>query len=215
MKKLLTGISFFTFSFSLINPCHAQTFQAGSLIVALNYGIDGYSTQFHDVNNYTGQTQNSTGGAASTNLNLGGEFGVLNWLGLGLQGKFDNYIHGKDSGSVASAYGYEIGAIVNFHIVRHLHFDLLAGLDLGYSNLTVTSNDGYDDQVYGSGSWVDLHFTARVYIGKFGFGATLYFPSINYSNLTSNNAGFNEYVLASFKAHGEGLNFGVQYHFLQ
>jgi hypothetical protein len=212
MRKLFIVFSLCCFHFSLLS---AQTFQRGSLIISLDYGFDIYSTQLHEVDNNNLTFQNKTSGAASTNLNLGGEFGVTNWLGLGLQGKVDDYIRGKDSGGVASAYGFEIGAIVNFHIVRHLHFDLLAGLDLGYSNLTITSNDGYNDQVYGSGSWFDLHFTARVYIGKFGFGATLYFPIINYPNLTSNNAGFNEYVIASFKAHGEGVNLGIQYHFLR
>jgi hypothetical protein len=96
-----------------------------------------------------------------------------------------------------------------------MHFDLLGGLNFGFSNITITSNDGYNDQLYGSGGWYDIHFTARVYIGRFGFGATLYFPGINYSTVTSNNSIYNQYFLASLKAHGEGFNFGVQYHFLK
>lgn len=212
MKKLLLSFSLFIVHFSILK---AQSFQAGSLILSACYGFDGYSTQLHEVDSYSSTYQDKTSGAASTNVNLGGEFGITNWLGLGLQGKFDDYIHGKDSGGVASAYGIEIGAIINFHIVRHTHFDFLAGFDLGYSNLTITSNDGYNDQVYGSGSWFDIHLTPRLYIGRFGFNATLYFPFINYPNLTSNNAGFNEYVIASFKAHGEGLNIGIQYHLLR
>ncbi|HTA26482.1 MAG TPA: hypothetical protein VK809_01745 [Bacteroidia bacterium] len=214
MKKLLLGLSVSILGFSFFNPCSAQTFQSGSLIVSLTYGFDIYSTQYNQVNNYLSppQTISSTGGAASGNVNLGAEFGVTNWLGLGLQGKFDSYLH---KSNFQSANGGEYGILINFHIIRHLHFDLLGGFDVGGSQLTLTSNDGTNDQVYGSGSWFDIHFTSRVYIGKFGFSATLYFPSINYSNLTSNVSGYNEFVIASLKAHGEGLNFGVQYHFLK
>ena len=147
---------------------------------------------------------------------MGAEFGVANWLGLGLAGQFDEYIHGKnDSSGVSTALAFEIGAIINFHIVRHTHFDLLAGFDLGYSNLTVTSNDGTNDQIYGSGTWFDVHLTTRIYVGRFGFNVTLVFPNMNYPTLTSNVTTYNEYVLSSFKLSGEGLNVGVQYHFLQ
>ena len=83
-------------------------------------------------------------------FNLGGEIGVAKWLGLGVQLKFDSYLHNSN---VSQAGGFEGGLIVNAHIVRHLHFDLLAGLDLGGSGITLTSNDGTNTQIYGNGSW--------------------------------------------------------------
>jgi len=218
MKKAITYIALFIFSFTLFTPCSAQTFQTGSLIVSAAYGFDVYSLREHEIETYTSPagTKEVNSGAASGNINVGGEYGVTNWLGLGLQFKFDNYLH-KDSGNtgIQSAYGFEYGAIINFHIVRHLHFDLLGGLDLGLSSLTLTSNDGYNDQIYGKGGWFDIHFTTRVYIGKFGFSATLYFPTINYPTLTSNNQTFNTYIIDSWHASGTGLNIGVQYHFLK
>lgn len=211
MKKIIIGISVFILTFSFISK--AQTFQTGSLIVSLDYGFDVYHLQLHEVNNYytPPETANTTGGAGSGNVNLGGEFGVTKWLGLGVQLKLDSYLHGSD---VIQANGFEGGIILNAHIIRHLHFDLLAGLDFGGSSLTLTFNDGYNDQIYGSGSWADVHFTARVYFGKFGMSATLYFPTINYS-LSSNNETFNTYIADSWKATGEGLNIGIQYHFLR
>lgn len=211
MKKL-SVILFFTLSSSFFISLSAQTFQTGSLIVSASWGIDYYKLQEHLENHATGQTIDTTGAAASRAFSLGGEFGVAKWLGLGLQFKLDNYYHG---GNVASAVGFESGLIVNAHIIRHLHFDLLAGLNLGFSTFTLTWNDGYNDQLYGSGNWDDIHFTARLYIGKFGFSSTLYFPVINYANLTFNNDLLNEYIGASWKAQGEGLNFGIQYHFLR
>ncbi|HTB30760.1 MAG TPA: hypothetical protein VK808_01970 [Bacteroidia bacterium] len=187
------------------------SFQTGSLIVTANFGIDGYALKQHEVNNYNGQTYDTNTGAASRNFSIGAEYGVAKWLGLGLQFKFDNYYH---DWTLQSALGVESGLIVNAHMIRHRHFDLLAGLNIGVSNLTITSiYNNY--QIYGSGSWVDLHFTAREYIGKFGFSETLYFPDINYNNLSSNVPVFNEYIVASWKATGVGFNWGIQYHFLK
>jgi hypothetical protein len=209
MKKLFIATSVLVSCFSLTSK--AQTFQTGSLIVSAGYGFDIYSVKLHQVNNFSGQSKDTTSGAASGNFTLGGEFGVTKWLGLGLQLKFDSYLHNSN---VSQAVGFEGGLIVNAHIIRHMHFDLLAGLNLGASSLTLTSNDGTNTQIYGSGSWVDIHFTARIYFGKFGLSATLYFPSINYT-ISSNNDLFNQYIDDSWKATGEGLNIGIQYHFLK
>lgn len=219
MKKLLVVLLFSSYQLITISQrANAQTFQTGSLITSISYGFDVYRIQENEIETYTtpAYSQNVTGGAACGNLNVGGEFGVTNWLGLGLQFKLDSYLH-KDTGTtgIEQANGFEYGIVVNFHIVRHLHFDLLGGLNLGGSSLTLTSNDGFNDQVYGKGSWFDIHFTARIYFGKFGVSATLYFPTINYPNLTSNNSTFNTYVIDSWKAQGEGLNIGIQYHFLR
>ncbi len=218
MKKLFV-VSLLALSSSLFTLCNAQTFQAGSLITSVSFGLDVLRTNFTQTINYNGvkSTQSSTGGAATSNPQLGAEFGVANWLGVGLAGQFDEYIHGKnDSNSgVSTALAFEIGAIINFHIVRHAHFDLLGGFDIGYSNLTVTSNDGTNTQIYGSGTWFDVHLTTRIYVGRFGFNITLVFPNMNYPDLTTNVATYNQYVLSSFKLSGEGLNVGVQYHFLR
>jgi hypothetical protein len=106
MKKTLGTLSILLISCTVIS---AQTFQKGSLITSLNFGLDVYSTQYSQTINYYGygtNTQSSNGGAAAVNYNLGAEYGITNWLGLGLQGKFDNYLIGKDSnqsGGVKSA----------------------------------------------------------------------------------------------------------------
>jgi hypothetical protein len=223
MKKILLGISasFILFSVNSIaqstqaaapaQSSSSASFQSGSLIVSMNFGVDGYSLKQSQLNTYTGQTKDTTTGAASSNFSIGGEYGVVKWLGLGLQFKFDNYFHDN---TLQSALGFESGLIINFHIIRHTHFDLLAGFNLGHSSLTITSiYNNY--QIYGSGTWGDLHFTAREYIGRFGFSETLYFPDITYNALTSNIGLFNEFIIASWKATGEGFNFGVQYHFLK
>ena len=187
------------------------SFQSGSLIVSMCFGIDVYSLKQNEQNTYLGQTKDTTTGAASRNFNIAGEYAVTKWLGLGLQLKFDNYFHDNN---LQSAFGFEGGLLINGHIIRHKHFDLFGGLNLGRSSLTLTGLYN-NNQIYGSGSWFDVHFTAREYIGRFGFSETLYIPSIDYNNLTSNVGIFNEYIIESWKASGVGFNWGIQYHFLK
>jgi hypothetical protein len=212
MKKVITLISIFVFGFSALS--NAQSFQTGSLIVSLSYGFDVYSVRQHQVETYTtpSQSKDTTNGAACGNINLSGEYAVTKWLGLGLQLKYDSYLH---RANILQANGFEGGVIVNGHFIRHTHFDMFGGMDLGISTLTITANDGYNDQVYGSGSWFDVHLTTRIYFGRFGINMTLYFPTINYPTLTSNNQTFNTYIIEAWHASGTGFNIGFQYHFLQ
>lgn len=210
MKKLL----FLLISLIILQQASAQSFQKGSLVVGFNYGIDGYLIKEHDVNKATNKSIDTTGGAAGTNLNLCVEYGLFKWLGVGLQFKLDNYFH--DS-TTTSDVGFEIGATVNAHIIRAQHFDLVAGVDLGFSNLTLNYADNgvvSNFQVYGSGSWFDFHLTPRFYFGRFGLNLNLYLPEINYPNLTTNLSSVNESLAASWKGTGFGATIGLQYRIL-
>ena len=214
MKKLLVLLA----SVVIMQQANAQSFQRGTIVASLDWGIDVYSVyQTYSLYNVPNSTSTKTDNAASHNWNLSGEYGVLNWLGLGLQFKFDTYYTGKDTntGYTATANGVEIGLIANAHIIRHQHFDLLGGMNIGYSHLTYNANDGYNDQIYGDGSWVDFHATMRIYFGKFGANLSFYSPIITYASLTSNNSGLGlgTQVLASWKGTGGGLNLGIQYRF--
>ncbi len=213
-KAILILLSLIT-----LQQVKAQSFQQGSLVTSLDWGFDGYSVdQKYSLYNVPNSTSTRTSGAASTNWNLSGEFGVLKWLGIGVQLKLDNYITKTDSttGVRASAIGFEGGIIGNIHIIRHPHFNLLAGVNVGYSHLTYNTNDGFNDQVYGDGSWVDFHLAMRFYFGRFGLNFAFYTPVINYASLTTNNSnwGLGESVLASWKGRGAGLDLGIQYRIL-
>jgi hypothetical protein len=194
----------------------AQSFQQGSLVMSLDWGADIYSvSQKYSLYNVSNSTTTKTSAAASTNWNLSGEFGVFKWLGLGIQLKLDNYVTSTDSttGQRATAIGFEGGIIGNIHIIRHPHFNLLAGVNVGYSHLTYNYNDGFNDQVYGDGSWVDFHAAMRFYFGRFGLNFTFYTPVITYASLTTNNPNFGlgESILASWKGRGAGIDLGIQY----
>jgi len=211
MKKIFVLL----FSLGILAQASAQSFQKGSLVTSFDWGFDIYNVfeKYTDASNSTSTTKNDH--AASTNWNLGAEYGVLKWLGVGLQMKFDHYL---DSNKVnaPSATGFEIGIVGNAHIIRHEHFDLLGGMDIGYSHLTWNANDGFNDQVYGDGTWIDFHASMRIYLGRFGFNFTFYSPIINYPSLTSNNtsSGLGQSWLAQWKGTGGGLNLGIHYRIL-
>jgi hypothetical protein len=155
-------------------------------------------------------------GAGSKSFGLGVEYGVLNWLGLGLCGKFDNYVTSKDAvtGTQPTAGGGQLGAIINFHVLRKEHFNLVLGINGGYSHLTYKTNDYWGTEVYGDGSWMRFSITPRYYFGRFGIEASLNFPTINYPNMTTSSKTLNNYIVSSWKGSGTGFYFGIQYRFL-
>ncbi len=197
---------------------NAQSFYKGALVADLNYGFDIYTVKSHvSYKNNIIPDENTTDGAVSTSPNLGVEYGVLNWFGVGIRGKFDKYVTSKDSASgiTPKANGTEVGLIVNFHLLRKKVFNLIAGFEGGYSHLLYRSNDIMGTEAYGDGTWINLHLTPRFYFGRFGISTSINVPFINYPNMTTSNTNFNSIVSWSWKATGFGMNFGVQYRFFK
>lgn len=195
----------------------SQSFYKGALVVNANAGLDVYGVKYHYQLKGTNQVHDEVDGAASGNINLGVEYGFNKWFGIGLKGKFDNYLTRTDSTtkSTPTAKGLELALSLNAHVVHVKHFDLPIGMDIGYSHLKYMQNDVDNNQVYGNGSYFNLHINPRFYIGKFGFNINMAIPFINYSNMSSNNALYNQYVLANWKAVGLSVGAGIQYRFFE
>jgi len=214
MKKLIIAL----FAFMAFQVSAQKSFYKGALVTDLNYGVDIYQVHFHyelKVNPYTKYDHYDKAGSKS--VNFGGQYGVNDWFGLGVRVKFDNYITAKDSVSklTPTANGLEIGLITDCHMIRAKHFDLSAGLDIGYSNFTFNANDIAGNQLYGSGLWTNVHIIPRVYFGPFGFNIALNFPAVRYNNMTYSNSTINQYINPTWKGSGTGLTFGIQFRFLK
>jgi hypothetical protein len=214
MKKV------FIFFICLISgSLFSQSFYKGALVVNVNAGVDAYAVKYHYQLINTNQTQShdETDGAASYNFNLGVEYGFNKWFGIGLRGRYDTYFTKRDSTthSTPKANGIEAALALNAHVVHVRHFDLPIGMDFGYSHLNYAQNDAGNNQIYGNGSYFNLHINPRFYIGKFGFNVSAAIPFINYSSMTSNNSTYNQYVLANWKAAGVSFGIGVQYRFFE
>jgi hypothetical protein len=214
MKKIILVLLAFT-----ALQINAQSFYKGALVADLAYGFDIYSVKSHQAYKYNPPApHDTTDGAASTAPSLGLEYGVLNWLGIGIRGKYDTYVTSKDktTGIKPTANGGEIGLTVNFHAVRKDVFNLVGGFDVGYSNFVYRSNDIVGTEAYGGGSWFNIHITPRFYFGRFGISTSINIPFINYPSLTTSNHNINNYITEwSWKATGFGMNFGIQYRFFK
>lgn len=213
MKRFLL----LAFAFPAIGLFAQKSFYKGALVTDLNFGFDAYAVHYHTEIKNTSYSHDTTDGAASHNWGIGAQYGVTNWLGLGLRAKFDNYYTSvdKNTGYRSTVKGNEIGAIIDFHVVRGKVFNLALGIDAGRSGLKFWFNDPDNTRIYGSGSWFDLHITPRFYFGRFGISTTLYLPWISYSNMTTSSDVINDFLITKWKANGFGINFGVQYRFLK
>jgi hypothetical protein len=212
MKKIILAV-FALASFA----ANAQSFYKGALVADLNWGVEVYNVAYHyALKSNTNIDTTTHSGAASKSFGLGVEYGVTNWLGLGLCGKIDNYVTSKDAvtGTQPTAGGGQFGAIINFHVLRKQHFNLVLGINAGYSHLTYKTNDYFGTEVYGDGVWSRFSVIPRYYFGRFGIEASLNFPRINYPNMTTSSKTLNSYIVSSWKASGVGFGFGVQYRFL-
>lgn len=214
MKKLLVFLALLPL-FHSVKAQEDQSFYKHALIASVGFGGDAYAITETYTLNGTGITSTTTGSAACRSYPILAEYGVGKWLGLGLSIKFDSYIIKKDSANnyQPTANGTEFGALVNFHFVRSKHVDMFAGLDLGGSHFVYTL-DKFNDQVYGTGSWADIHIDLRYYFGRFGLFGSLAFPTMKY-NLTGNNSNWSlgQNILSTWVAKGGAFHLGLQYRF--
>lgn len=214
MKKLILALVVF----ASIQLNAQKSFYKGALVADLNYGIDIYNVHFHYELKTSPYTKyDSYDKAGSKSFSLGGQYGITNWFGAGLRIKSDNFIVSQDSVTkiTPKATGVEVGLITDFHMVRAKHFNLSAGLDIGYSNFTYSANDKAGNQLYGSGLWTNFHIIPRVYFGRFGFNVALNFPAVRYNNMTYSNKTLNQYINPSWRGSGFGVTFGIQFRFFK
>jgi hypothetical protein len=200
------------------NYQEGKSFYKGALVADANYGIDIYNVHYHYELKVAPYTKYDTyDKAGSKSFSLGAQYGVTNWFGMGLRGKFDNYIVSQDSVTklTPKVTGFEVGLATDFHAVRVKHFDLSAGLDIGYSNFTYRANDAAGNELYGDGLWTNVHIVPRVYFGPVGFNVAINFPAVKYNNMIYSDRTINQYVNPTWRGSGGGVTFGIQYRFLK
>lgn len=212
MKKIIL-----TFTISLIAVIsQAQSFYKNALVIDAKLGIDIYDTKYYYKLKSTGQDTVFNDKAVNRNFSFGAEYGVLNRLGIGIRGKFNRYFADKDDSTHRDPYHTSVDymATVNFHAVKGKVFNLLAGINIGGSNLKLIFNDINNTEVYGNGLYFDFHVSPRIYIKRFGFQFDIGMPIVKYNKLTTNNVNFNKDVMAKWQAIGYNFGIGIQYRFM-
>lgn len=213
MKKL----SVLLLAVILTHQVSAQkSFYTGAFVFSANFGIDGNVADQHYFNQPEGSAQTLNGMAPASNFNIGAEYGLFNFLGLGLVGRFDNYFseNNQITKTTTSAGAVDLGGTVNLHLLRMPHMDIFLGGDWGVSQFTYHVNDGLNTMAYGNGNWSDIHATGRLYFDRLGVNLSLYIPTMSYSNLQNNNSSTGEYIVNYWKSTGYGASIGLQYRIL-
>ncbi|MGZ3863610.1 MAG: hypothetical protein ACXVPN_09325 [Bacteroidia bacterium] len=217
-KLILAAVLFATASVFAQSP--DRSFYKGALVFDLNTGLDIYAVKQHYELKYNGTTvtsKDTTNAAGSHGPNIGVQYGILNWLGIGVKYKYDTYYTSADKYTHIrpSVFGQEFGLVIDAHPVRVKHFDLITGFDLGYSSMTYHTHDMYGTEIYGSGSWFNLHVTPRVYLGPVGLSINFNVPFINYNHLTTSSDQLNAVIFSKWKATGFGIGCGISVRLLK
>jgi hypothetical protein len=178
IKIIIIALLLFSTTFS-----KAQSFQKGTIDIDLGIGFAFYATQFNWTNTNIGVNDH----AATWVVPFSFEYGVGNRIGIGLDIVSDTYINGNDtagSNDHTSAHSTEFAVFGNYHFVRTDHIDFYGGLTLGASSLTINSNNSINSTYSGGGSFADLHFNSRFFIGNhFAITLSLRFPTLNFVRL--------------------------------
>lgn len=116
----------------------AQSFEKGTHVLEPTLGLAIYSVSYEEEDIF-GRKYTETGGAGSVPLELGYEYGVLNWLGVGGMLRYQPFL--DSSGADLTVRSIEIGPRLNFHVLRTDKVDLLASLSFGLSSFSWNETD--------------------------------------------------------------------------
>jgi hypothetical protein len=235
MKKTILLLMMFA---CIGNNIKAQdkAFQKGTINVDLGIGVALYGTKTHheyDATYWTGtafaterKKEDTTDGAGSRIIPISVEYGVTNWLGIGVRLGHSKYLSTADSSNnfiKPSVRGLDADLLINFHLVKGKRFDMPLSIMIGYSNFKYKANNpntavaGSPDNGNGiakdNGFNYGIALVPRIYFGDhfgmfFNVGYMGYtYPSIIFSNNSDSN--LNDTNNATYKIKGSGVNIGL------
>jgi hypothetical protein len=241
MKKIILVTAAFCFLLSGLKAQDEKAFHKGSIAIEAGVGLAIYGTKIHtesDQKVFTGSgfvtkriVDDTTDGAGSTIYTINGEYGVNDWLGLGLRFGYSNYFEDTEHDTIfGTAYTYkpkvrsvDFGLNVNFHLVKTKRFDMPICVTLGYSNFKYWQNNpnsnfpGLPDNGGAMGKDNGMNFgillVPKIYFSDhvgmyFNIGYMGYkYPSIAFSN--NSDADLNNDNNWKYTLKGNGFNIGV------
>ena len=211
MKKL---VSIILVAFALGGFSQAS-FEQKTKVIDINANFGVYNTVGSDsTERANGRVKNDKG--APYGFALGFEYGVLNWLGVGLKGQMCTYLTSKDTATGATPVGKanDVMLVLNAHMVRAKRFDLLGGFDLGYSGFKFSSNDKNHSIAKGGGFVWNVHIQPRLYFSNhFGMYMNLSYISYAYPKLKFKDDTRTYTDHLKFNASGINVGIGFQVKF--
>jgi hypothetical protein len=193
----------------------AQSFKEGDFVIDLGANFMYYNTTAQSsVSGSQVKTDKMAGGVYSAGL----EYGLFNWLGVGLKVRYDDYITSKDSITHLrpSVTGYDVIANANFHFIKTEHLDIPIGVGYGYSGMNYTvPADTLARNLKGKGAIFDVHVDPKIYFGHhFGINFHVAYTWFGYPQLIYNdNKSGNSPNTTNLTATGLNLGVGLQFKF--
>lgn len=211
MKKTLVLI---LLSAATSSHLSAQCFEQGNIVVGFGSGIGIYKTTFTNQTNTTIPAEKDTSGAVVFPISF--EYGVLNWLGLGVRFGYNNYLEGKDTlGTNQNARAIDFMGSVNAHFLRTKHIDMFVSAEYGFSHFKYQEDSQYNPKAVASGTGYSFGLNTRFYFGKasrFGLNLRFALEGYNYQNgIISDDSTSNTDYKFGFKGNGKVFGIGLQY----
>lgn len=210
MKRLITFLSVL-----YAVAASSQSFHRGAVVLDLNTGIEAFNT----TQRYKGLTELPDtmvrSLAANHHFVLGLEVGLNKRIGIGIKGKANTFFRDLDAVTRqrAALRSTDLTMCLNLHLVSRKKFDLLAGSDIGISDLDLRFNDLDDMTLSSVGFYLAPYLNPRVYLGRFGFNLRASLPFVNYAAFKqSGETKAGSYILSAWKGSGFSASLGVQVH---
>ncbi len=207
MKKIL----FFTCLFiSITAISFAQCFDKGTKFINAGFGLGIQYYRFTDVTNDIVGTRDTS---AAIEIPFGFEYGVLNFLGISVNGNFARYLTG-DNAAGESVKSFDLIPTVNFHAPFGWNkIDLSANIGYGFSRFSYEINSAPGGKAKADGSVFNFGANLRLLFridGHLGMNLWYTHSSYNYKKgvITDNNGN-----KADFRLDGPGNNFGIGFFF--
>jgi hypothetical protein len=194
---------------------HAQSFKEGDFVIDLGANFSDYTaTSLSSAPGSVTKTDKITGGVYSGGL----EYGLFNWLGIGVKVRYDDYITSKDSIThfSPSRTGYDVILNANLHVIKTKHLDIPLGVGYGYSGLNYNiPTDTLVSTLKGKGAIFDVHVDPRIYFGNhFGINFHLAYTYFGYPQLVyADNKNGSSPNTTHLTATGINLGVGLQFKF--
>jgi hypothetical protein len=211
MKKIITGLVFILFAYDVAG----QSFAKKRIVGGLNFDIGTYNTIYW-LNDFPETKEEDRAG--SKIVSLWGEYGLANWLGIGLKIAGSNYFVSKDSltGITPSVRSTDIGLQLSWHIVKSTKFDLPLTLVVGSSSFKEDFKTSDHATLKDNGSFSNIVINPRFFFGskaKFGVNLKLGWATYAYKSMDLKNDNNNFVDYFTLKSSGANFGIGIQYSF--
>jgi hypothetical protein len=224
MKKI--AITLFAVLLVAADASAQKAFEKGNFIIGLGAGISGYATKSHfeyDMTVWNGSgistirmTEDTTDGAVAKVFPLSLEYGVTNWLGIGLRGSYHSFFTAADSTNsnvLPKVKSFDGDLVIGLHFVKTKRFDMPLNISAGISSFSYRSNDPNDNTAKDVGTTFGVELNPRIYFGDhIGMYFNVGYASVSYRSMTFSNSSdpnLNDTDNRIYQLKGSGLNLGL------